>query len=111
MSLRHAFDRVRTLDPDRLNVVAAAVLGVEMQAEVALLDVDSATRAAVHALVLLLPVAIVIRKRLPVLSVAVAQIVFVTTQGMFVREVPDNLYSPLFLILVLAVSGAWIPTA
>lgn len=99
-------DRVRGQDPDRLNLLAAAVLGVEMQVEVALLDVDVSTRAVLHALLLLLPLAVVIRKRLPVPSVALSQAVFVTTQGMFSKDVSDNLYVPLFLVLVLSVSGA-----
>jgi signal transduction histidine kinase len=106
MPFRQLVARARALDPDRLNVLAAVVLGLEMQVEATLLDVPAATRLAVHAMLLLLPLAILIRKRAPVVSVLLAQVVFVVTQGAFEQEVPDNLYSALFVILVLTVSAA-----
>ena len=106
MSFRDLADRVRGLDADRLNALVAVVLGVEMQVEAALLGVDAKTRLGVHAILLLLPVAIMIRKRAPVVAVLLAQVVFVVNQGLFTQEVSDNLYSPLFLILVITVSSA-----
>jgi signal transduction histidine kinase len=108
MSAQALIDRVRGLDPARLELVVLAVLAVELQVEAALLaghGVDGDTRLAVHATLTLVPLAVWLRRRRPVLAVALAQCAFVLVQ-LHSAEVGDNLYVPLFVVFLLAVSSA-----
>jgi signal transduction histidine kinase len=108
MSFSALIDRVRGADRQRLELLLTAFIAVEVQVEAALLatqGVDGDTRATVHALLLLLPVAFYLRRSRPVLAVLLAQIVFAGAQA-HPKAVPDNLYLPLFVVLVVSVSAA-----
>ena len=106
MSVRQLIDRARAQDPARLNLLGAVVIGFEMQVEAALVDASGGQRVAIHALMLALAVAIAVRLRWPLVSLALAQTVFAITQGALPKEIPDNLYTPLFVILALTISAA-----
>ena len=108
MAFHRLIDRVRAMDRRRLEPALIALIGVEMQVEVALLStqgVEPDTRLAVHATLLLLPVGLLLRRSRPVLAVLLGQIVFMLVQ-VHEQAVPDNLYSALFVVLWLSVSGA-----
>lgn len=89
----------------RLNAVVAVGLVVEMQAEAALATLESTTRLALHVCLLALAAAFAVRRRLPLVSLGIAQAVFVsvTTLG---QTTVEQLYVPLFVVLFLGVSAA-----
>src|SRR4051794_619084 len=99
-------DRLRRLNPRRMDLVLAVAAGVEMQVEALLLHDDVTTGQAVtaHLCMLALAVAVFLRRRLPLLSVAVAQAVYVVVQAQG-KAVGDNLYLGLFVVLFLMFSA------
>lgn len=108
MPARRLLSRVRATDPQRRDLLLAAFVLVECELEAALLlpgVVPVSTRVIVHAVLLLLPLAIVIRLRWPLLGLALAHLGFIFVQARE-REVTENLYLPLFAILFLIFSAA-----
>jgi signal transduction histidine kinase len=107
MSSATLLSRVRASDPQRRDLLLALFVLVESQLEVALLlpAVAAGTRALVHGVLVLLPLALVIRRRWPLVSLLLAQAVFVLVQANE-RQVTDNLYLPLFAVLFLIFSAA-----
>lgn len=109
MTVNLLIARLRTVDPWRRDAAVAVFLLVETQVETALLvsqeTVSSETRTLVHLLMLLLPVGVLLHRRRPLVSLVLAQIVFVLVQANE-REVTDNLYLPLFVVIFLVFSAA-----
>ena len=93
------------LSPFRTDLLVGLLLGIEMQVEVAFLDVGAATRWKAHALVLAVALALALRRRFPLLTFLLAEAVFVAVQPLG-REVTDNLYVPLFTVLLFTYSAA-----
>jgi signal transduction histidine kinase len=100
-------DRLQALDPRRMDLVLALAAGVEMQVEALLLHggVPAGSRVVAHVCMLALAVAIYMRRRLPLLALVIAQVVFVVVQAEG-KAVADNLYLGLFVVLFLTFSAA-----
>ena len=105
MSAQPLLARARALGPYRLDALAAAVLGVEMQVEAALADVSGGEQALLHAMLLLLAVALAFRRRAPVPAWLASQASFLVAQSMG-TAVTDTLYVPLFAVLFMTYSVA-----
>ena len=101
--------RLRAVSPWRRDVAIALFLLVETQVEAALLvsqtDVSPETRTLVHLLMLLLPVAFLLHRPRPLVALLLGMVVFVLVQSNE-REVTDNLYVPLFVVIFLIFSAA-----
>ena len=91
--------------PHRTDLLVGSLLGIETQLEAAFLDGSAAARWEVHGLVLVLAVAVALRRRFPFAGFLVAQAVFIALQSMD-RSVTDSLYVPLFLVLLSTYSAA-----
>src|SRR5215212_8860495 len=102
MSPRDLIARVRALDPLRLDLLAAVVLGVEMQLEALFVPED---RAAVTALLVLLAGCLALRRRFPVVTFVLAMVPFVALQALG-DEVTDNLFTALFVCIFMSYSVA-----
>jgi len=98
--------RLRSLDRDRLTLLAALVLGVEMQVEAALL-VDAGARPVIHAALAVLAVGVAVSQRRPLVSLVLAQIAFATVTAQS-AAVADQLYVPLLLVLALTFSAGYL---
>ncbi|HEX8085397.1 MAG TPA: histidine kinase [Solirubrobacteraceae bacterium] len=94
--------RVRALDPPRLDLLVAVVLGLELQLEALFVPED---RAGVHALHLVLAVCLALRRRYPLTTFVVAMVPFVVLQALG-REVTDHIYVGLFACVFMAYSVA-----
>jgi signal transduction histidine kinase len=102
---RLAMARLRALDRDRLTLLAAVVLGLEMQVEAWLLP-DEPARPRIALALLVLAAAVATSRRAPLPSLVTAQLVFVFAQASSVA-VTDHLYVPLFVVLALTFSAAY----
>ena len=109
MRLQRLIARLRAVDPGRRDLLLAAVLLVELQVEATLLfraeAVSGETRTVVHLCMLALPGAVLLRRHHPLLSLLVSQTVFVLVQANE-REVTDNLYVGLFVVIFLLISAS-----
>lgn len=108
MTLPGPLTRLRTIPADRLDVLLAVAVAVEVQLEAALLVGDDASdqaRTLAHAVLLLLPLGVLLRRRAPIVSLLCGQLVFVLVQETG-KAVADNLYLPLFIVLLLTFSAA-----
>ena len=109
MALKSLIARLRAVDPWRRDAAIALFLLAETQLEVALLvshdTVSPETRTLVHLVMLLLPVAFLLHRPRPLVSLVLAQVVFVLVQANE-REVTDNLYLSLFVVIFLVLSAA-----
>ena len=102
MTPRALIARVRQLDPLRRDLVVGIALGVEMQVEALFVPED---RLAVHALLVLLTVAVALRRRFPVVTFVLAMVPFVVVQALG-QTVTEHLFSPLFVSIFMSYSVA-----
>ena len=90
------------VDRDRL---IALVVGLEMQLEVLLLAGDGVNRPLAHGLMLVLALAVLVRRRAPLTSLVGGVTVYVVAQRMG-SVVTDHLFASLFVVLFLTGSAA-----
>src|SRR3712207_9107290 len=80
MSAGSVFARARALAPYHLDAVLGVLVGIEMQAEAALVDVAGGERVALHAALAVLAAGPVLRRRFPVPARVAALAAFVVVQ-------------------------------
>jgi signal transduction histidine kinase len=105
MPLRSLFARARAPGPYLLDALLGIVVGVEMQVEAALADASGGERVALHAALLVLAAAIVVRRRFPLPAWLAAVAAFVVVQALG-PDVTDPLVVPLFATLFMTYSMA-----
>ena len=102
LSPRALLARLRALDPHRLDLLLAVVVGVEMQVEASFVGEHQLT---VRVMMGALTVAVALRRRFPFAAFVAALVPFVVVQGLG-RTVTDELYLALFLVLFMNYSVA-----
>ena len=102
MSPGALMDRVRRLDPRRLDLLVAVVLGVEMQVEALFVEDD---QGLVHVALLVLAVAFALRRRFPLATFVVAMVPFVAIQALG-TQATENMFVGFFLCIFMCYSVA-----
>ena len=95
-------ERLRRLDPLRLDALVGGLVTLEMQVEALFVPRD---RLLVHLALLVLGLCVVLRRRFPLATFAVAMGPFVLVQALG-QAVTDALYLPLFVAVFMAYSVA-----
>ena len=104
MDVTRLADRLRALDPRRLDLLVALAIGLEMQVEVLFLPADAHVLLA-HGCVLLLAAAVFLRRSSPLAALVLAQVSYVLIQQSN-RATADNLFSALFIVLFITFCAA-----
>ena len=96
--------RIRAMDPYRADALLAAVLGVEFQIEVLLLDADGGELAIAHVALVVLALGLALRRRLPLVGLGLALAAFVAVASTS-AQVDNGLYLPFFCVMFAAYSA------
>jgi signal transduction histidine kinase len=95
-------DRLRRLEPRRLDLLVAVVAGAEMQLEALFVPEH---RVAIHLLVLMLAACLALRRRFPLTTFLFTMVPFVGVQAAG-QAVTDHLFLPLFVAIFMCYSAA-----
>jgi signal transduction histidine kinase len=96
--------RIRAMDPFRADLLLAVVLGVEFQVEALLADSSAGELAFVHVVLVVLAVGLALRRRAPLLGLALTMLAFVGVLSTSER-IDEALYLPLFSVMFAAYSA------